>query len=209
LDDEDRYVPGDRHQGLPRDGYTEMVRRVLEHPRIRVETGVSYEPALLEDHAACFSSMAIDEHFGLELGSLPYRSIRFHDREEASEVLRGPTAQVNFADGGRFTRQSDWSRLPGHVVRATGRKVLTLDEPCADHENGMERYYPVPDQGGRNAALYRRYAELAAREPRVRFIGRCGTYRYLDMDQVIGQSLVGAERWLAGEPPGEPSGGGA
>jgi UDP-galactopyranose mutase len=201
LDDEDRYFPSDRYQGLPREGYTELVRRMLEHPGIRVETGVAFEPSMLDDHAFCFSSAAIDEHFGGDLGPLPYRSIRFHDRLEPSDRILAPTAQVNFADGGAFTRDSDWARLPGHLVRATGQKVVTREEPCDARDNAMERYYPVPDRQGAHAALYRRYAERAAREPRLRFIGRCGTYRYLDMDQVIGQSLVGAERWLAGEPP--------
>jgi UDP-galactopyranose mutase len=113
----------------------------------------------------------------------------------------GPTAQVNFTDASPYTRHDDWSLLPGHRVRATGRRTVTLEEPCDVSENGHERYYPVPDGDGRNAALYRRYLSLAAAETRVRFVGRCGTYRYLDMDQVIGQSLQSARDWLRGAAP--------
>lgn len=199
-DDETRYFPTDRHQGLPRDGYAALVGRMLDHPRIRVETGVEFRRSMLAEHAFCFSSMAIDEYFEHVLGPLPYRSIRFHHRTEPADRDLGPTAQVNHADDSPWTRHSDWSLLPGHRLRATGRKTVTVEEPCDYRDNGFERYYPVPDGGGRNAALYAAYRRLAAREPNVRFVGRCGTYRYLDMDQVVGQSLRSAADWLAGKP---------
>jgi UDP-galactopyranose mutase len=141
--------------------------------------------------------MAIDEYFDCALGPLPYRSIRFHHRREPMDYALGTTAQVNFTDAGKYTRQDDWSRLPGHVVRASGVKTVTLEEPCADVDNNMERYYPIKTSDGAPDALYRQYQELARAEPKVQFIGRCGTYRYLDMDQVISQSLQGVRGWLA------------
>ena len=196
-DDEDRYFPNDAYQGLPRDGYAEMVRRILDHPAIRVTTGVAFSRDMLRGCAACFNSMAIDEYFDCALGPLPYRSIRFHHRREPMGYRLGDTVQVNFTDAGPYTRQDDWSRLPGHVVRAGDAKTVTLEEPCADTDNGMERYYPVKTSGGAAEALYRRYLELAQGEPKVQFIGRCGTYRYLDMDQVISQSRQGVRGWLA------------
>lgn len=198
-DDEDRYFPDARHQGLPRDGYTEMVRRVLDHPLVRVETGVAFERSMLREHAFCFASMSIDEFFDGALGPLPYRSVRFHHADAPADAFLGPTAQTNLVDHPTCTRRSDWSLLPGHVVRATGRKTVTHDEPCDVRDNGDERYYPVPDGSGANAALHRRYQALAAREPRVRFVGRCGTYRYLDMDQVVAQALESAAGWLRGD----------
>jgi UDP-galactopyranose mutase len=191
-DDEDRYFPDDPYQGLPRDGYTELVRRILDHPAIEVATGTAFAPEMLRDHDFCFSSMAIDEYFGGVLGPLPYRSIRFHHRPEPAGYTLGETAQVNFTDTGPYTRQDDWSLLPGHVVQPGDVKTVTLEEPCADIDNDMERYYPVKTSDGAPEALYRRYQELARAEPKVQFIGRCGTYRYLDMDQVINQSLQGS-----------------
>jgi UDP-galactopyranose mutase len=205
-DDEDRYFAGDRFQALPKDGYTELVRRMLDHPSIRVSTGTPFHRPMLEGHEACFASMAIDDFFDGVLGPLPYRSIRFHHREVGSDAVLGPTSQTNFADASPYTRQDDWALLPGHVVRATGRKTVTLEEPCDYRDNGFERYYPVPDGAGANAALYERYRALAAKEPKVRFVGRCGTYRYLNMDQVVAQSLKSAEDWLAGVPSPERRG---
>ena len=200
-DDEDRYFPADPYRGLPKNGYTELVRRILDHPAIRVTTGVAFSDDLLRDYKFCFNSMAIDEYFGQALGPLPYRSIRFHHRREPIGYSLGETAQVNFTDGGPYTRQDDWSRLPGHVVQPGNAKTVTLEEPCADVDNNMERYYPVKTSDGAPEALYRRYQELARAEPRMQFIGRCGTYRYLDMDQVINQSLQGVRAWLAGQRP--------
>ena len=73
---------------------------------------------------------------------------------------------------------------------------MTKEEPCDYKNNDFERYYPVKTADGRYQALYEKYRVLAEREPNMIFIGRCGTYQYLDMDQVINQSLAGAQRWL-------------
>lgn len=202
-DDEDRYFPGDAYQGLPREGYTEMVRRILDHPGIHMTTGIAFSKEMLRDCDFCFSSMAIDEYFDCALGPLPYRSIRFHHRRESVDYRLGETMQVNFTDTGPYTRQDDWSRLPGHVVRPGAVKTVTLEEPCADTDNGMERYYPIRTSDSAPEALYRRYQMRAESELKVQFIGRCGTYRYLDMDQVISQSLQGVRAWLAGGPGGK------
>ena len=199
-DDEDRYFPGDRHQGLPRAGYTEMVARILDHPAIEVFTSVAFSKSMLAEYRFCFNSMAIDDYFDGVLGRLPYRSIRFHHRTEPPAYTLGDTAQVNFTDDRPFTREDDWIRLPGHAVRPGDRRTITLEEPCADVDNQMERYYPVKTSDGAPEALHRRYQELAKAEAKVQFIGRCGTYRYLDMDQVISQSLQGARAWIAANP---------
>ncbi|HUZ62713.1 MAG TPA: FAD-dependent oxidoreductase [Acetobacteraceae bacterium] len=197
LDDEEQYFPDDRFQVLPRDGYTALFERMLAHPSIHVTLGESFDPAMARSYAACFNSMAIDEYFDFRFGALPYRSIRFHHRTEPDAYACGDAPVVNFTDAGPFTRQTDWSRLPGHRVRATGSKTLTLEEPCADHENHDERYYPVKAADGRFDAIYRKYRALAEAQPAMQFIGRCGTYQYLDMHQVINQSLQGVRAWIA------------
>lgn len=199
-DDEDRYFPNDRHQGLPRGGYAELIGRILDHPAIRVSLRTPFAREMARGYAACFNSMAIDDYFDQVLGPLPYRSLRFHHRAEPAAYKLGDTAQVNFTDDSIYTRQADWSLLPEHLVRETGVKTVTLEEPCADFENGMERYYPVKASDGGPDLLYARYRELAAREAGMHFIGRCGTYRYLDMDQVINQSLQGVQAWLGQAP---------
>ncbi len=200
-DDEDRYFPDDLYQAMPRDGYTAAFGRILDHPAISVELDTAFEHAMLDRHAHCFNSMPIDEFFGFDEGALPYRSIRFHHRAKPDAYARGSTPVVNFTDARPFTRETDWSRLPGHRVRDTGRKTITLEEPCDYLDNDLERYYPVKTSDGRHDATYQRYRKRAERLGGVSFIGRCGTYQYLDMHQVINQSLAGAEAWLAGRGP--------
>jgi UDP-galactopyranose mutase len=75
-------------------------------------------------------------------------------------------------------------------------KIVTQEEPCDYRENNFERYYPVKASDGRFDRLYQCYREYAKTENRVTFIGRCGTYQYLDMHQVINQCLAGARAWL-------------
>jgi UDP-galactopyranose mutase len=196
-DDEDRYFPTDIFQALPRDGYTALVHAILDHPNIRILLSETFDPSMLAGIAHCFNSMPIDEYFDNAYGPLPYRSIRFHNDERPAEYALGSAATVNYTDNGRFTRQTDWSRLAAHQIRDTGRKTITREEPCDYRDNRMERYYPVKTSDGRYDAAYRRYKELASRQKKVSFIGRCGTYQYLDMHQVINQSLIGVRAWIA------------
>ncbi len=195
-DDEDRYFLNQRYQLLPRDGYTALVTRILDHPGIRVSLRQDFDPALLADVGFCFTSMAIDTFFDEVYGPLAYRSLRFHHRRVTTTYRLGPTAQVNLTDSSPFTRESDWSLLPGHRFGDGPDKTVTREEPCDSRDNDDERFYPVRDGAGHNEARYQRYVALAEKDPRVRFIGRCGTYRYLDMDQVINQSIQGARAWL-------------
>ena len=189
LDADDRYFPDDAFQVLPRHGYTALVGAILDHPNIAVRTGTEFQHGLERDYAACFNSMAIDEYFAYCHGKLPYRSIRFHHRSEPEGYARAAASVVNFTDDGPCTRETDWSRLPHHQAPEAPTKTVTREEPCADHENAMERYYPVRTSDDRHRKTYEKYLRLARETPRMRFIGRCGTYRYLDMDQVINQSL--------------------
>jgi UDP-galactopyranose mutase len=194
-DDEDRYFPADAHQFLPRDGYTALVTSILDHPLIRVTVGQPFDQAMRSGYAHCFNSMAIDEFFEETFGPLPYRSIRFHHRREDRSYHRAERAQVNFTDDSPMTRECDWQKLPGHTVTNGGFKTVTLEEPCDYRDNNMERFYPVKAADGRFEATYRKYRRLADEAGQLTFIGRCGTYRYLDMHQVINQSLLGARRW--------------
>jgi UDP-galactopyranose mutase len=195
FDRNDLYFPDDRHQALPRDGYSALFQAILRHPGITVELGAAYQAGMERDHAFCFNSMAIDEFFGYALGELPYRSLRFaHQTVTAWDSL--PWSQRNYTDSGPFTRETWWHCLPGHLVRETGRRTVTVEEPCDYRDNGNERYYPVKTADQRYQKVYREYRAMAETLPNMAFIGRCGTYQYLDMDQVINQSLAGVRRWL-------------
>jgi len=198
LDDDDRYFPNDTYQMLPRGGYTALVTRILEHPNISVWTGQAYEPDMEKHYVACFNSMAIDEYFHFCYGRLPYRSIRFHHRSVPATYSRAPTAVVNFTDDGIYTRETNWSVLPSHQDIVSPSKTVTLEQPCDYADNFMERYYPVRTYDDRHRQTYERYRVLARKHPHMCFIGRCGTYQYLDMDQIINQAIQHVRRWLGG-----------
>lgn len=195
FDRNDLYFPEDRYQALPRDGYTAVFQAILRHPGITVELGAAYAAGMERGYKFCFNSMAIDEFFACALGELPYRSLRF-DHRTAVAWDTEPWSVRNYTDSGRFTREAWWHCLPGHLVEETGRRTMTVEEPCDYRDNGNERYYPVKTADQRYQKLYRAYRDMADALPNMAFIGRCGTYQYLDMDQVINQSLAGARRWL-------------
>ncbi len=196
-DDEDRYFPNDQFQYLVSDGYTALFERLLQHERIEVRLNQVFEREMLADYDVCFNSMPIDAFFDNAFGPLPYRSIRFHHRSEPEGYGAGYSSVTNFTDAGPFTRETDWARLPGHRVVETGAKTVTLEEPCDYADNNYERYYPVKTSDGRFEVIYEKYRALAEQRGDCHFIGRCGTYKYLDMHQVINQSRSGARKWLA------------
>ena len=205
FDRRDTYFPDGETQLMPRDGYTAFVTNVLDHANIEVSISTAFDHAMLADAHHCFASLPIDEFYDFCEGALPYRSIRFHHRAEPLPNPAGVWKEhdgpnfsvVNFTDDGPFTRETAWHRIPHHLQDDTGRATITREEPCDYRDNGLERYYPVKTADGANEAIYGRYKALAEGDSgRVTFIGRCGTYRYLDMDQVINQSLMSADRWL-------------
>jgi UDP-galactopyranose mutase len=198
LDHTDGYFEADEVQMLPRHGYTAIFGEILKHKNIEVTTNTNFDPAMLSAYAFCFNAMPIDEYFNFNLGDLPYRSIKFHHRDIPSEHASRPDWSVtNFTDAGKYTRETRWDVLPNHIVEHSANFTATLEEPCDYRDNAMERYYPVRTADHCYQSLYQAYAKFAEAEAaRINFIGRCGTYQYLDMDQVINQSLANVRRYL-------------
>jgi UDP-galactopyranose mutase len=199
FDRADGYFGAEEVQMLPLHGYTAIFGEILKHQNIRVSTHIGFEHAMLGEYAFCFNSMPIDEYFDFSLGDLPYRSIKFHRRDfPAQAAIRQNWSVTNFTDSGIYTRETRWDVMPHHLVAPTGNLTATIEEPCDYRENAMERYYPIRTADQRYQNLYQSYAKLAAAQAdRIDFIGRCGTYQYLDMDQVINQSLANVRRHLA------------
>ena len=195
MDRDDRYFPNDKFQMLPRHGYTRIFENIFDHEKISVNLNVAFDKSMERDYDAVFLSSPIDDYFDCRFGKLPYRSIRFHHAQ--SKVDETPVATINYTDASPFTRETHWQKLPLHAPAAGLISTKTVEEPCDYKDNKLERYYPVKDASGSFRARYEQYAELAKTLPRVRFIGRCGTYTYLDMHQVINQSLISANGALA------------
>ncbi len=195
-DDEDRYFAPDRFQILPRNGYATVFERILDHPNIKIDLVQPFDSSFQDGYFHCFNSMPIDEFFDETFGPLPYRSIRFHHEDVPAAYSKGGATVTNFTDNRRWTRETDWSLMPNHRVKKARFKTITREEPCDYRDNDLERYYPIKTSDGHIDRLYQSYKILAETIPSTTFIGRCGTYQYLDMHQVINQSLIGVRRWL-------------
>ncbi|PPU27988.1 UDP-galactopyranose mutase [Xanthomonas arboricola] len=179
--DDDRYFT-DTFQQMPLHGYTRMFERMLDHPNIKVMLNTDYREIRDElDYDQLVYSGPVDEYFDYCYGKLPYRSLRFEHSTVDQEHFQS-VATVNYpAEDVAYTRITEYKHLTGQQHPRTS---LTHEYPSAEGDP----YYPIPR--AENAELYRRYERLAAETPNVTFLGRLGTYKYYNMDQVVGQALA-------------------
>ena len=189
---DDRYFT-DAFQAMPLHGYTRMFERILAHPNIAVRTGVDYEEARWTvPHRRVVWTGPVDEYFGFRFGKLPYRSLRFEHRTLERERFQD-VGTVNYpAEEVPYTRISEYKHLTGQSHPCTS---VTYEFPSA----GGDPYYPIPR--AENQALYKRYEALADAAADVWFVGRLATYRYYNMDQIVGQALAAFNRIDASLPP--------
>jgi UDP-galactopyranose mutase len=178
---DDRYFT-DQFQAMPLEGYTRMFERMLDHPNIDLLLGVDYRDvrdAYPHDHLVFTGP--VDEYFGHRYGRLPYRSLQF-EHQTLNKEWHQPVAVVNYPDEAvPYTRVTEYKHLTGQEAEQTS---VTYEYPSATGDP----YYPIPRE--ENQALYKRYEALALAEPAVSFVGRLATYRYYNMDQVVGQALA-------------------
>lgn len=179
--EDDRYFL-DSFQAMPLNGYTAMFENMLDHDNIDLALGVDHADIRAEDLAPrTIYTGPIDEYFGYRFGALPYRSLAFR-HETLNQRRFQPVAVVNYPDEAvPYTRITEYKHLTGQVHRQTS---ISYEFPQADGDP----YYPIPRP--ENAALYKKYAALADQHPEVSFVGRLGTYRYYNMDQVVGQAMA-------------------
>jgi UDP-galactopyranose mutase len=182
---DDRYFT-DKHQAMPADGYTAMFNRMLDHPLIDVLLSTDYKDIVDEiDAGHLIFTGPIDEYFGFRFGKLPYRSLRFEHKTIDAERFQ-PVGTVNYpSETVPYTRVSEYKYLTGQQHPKTS---ITYEYPAAEGDP----YYPIPRP--ENQALFKRYEALADGTPGVTFVGRLATYRYYNMDQVVGQALAAFRR---------------
>ncbi|HYZ64585.1 MAG TPA: UDP-galactopyranose mutase [Acetobacteraceae bacterium] len=185
--DDDRYF-SDRFQCMPLHGYTRMFEAMVDHPNITVATSTEYTEVDPASYDHLVFTGPVDEFFDYRYGKLPYRSLQFRHETHDVEQFQ-PVAVVNYPSPDvPHTRITEFKHLTGQRHAKTS---ICYEYPSADGDP----YYPVPRE--ENAALYQRYKALADATPGVSFVGRLATYKYYNMDQVVGQALATYER-LAG-----------
>src|SRR5438067_11002275 len=189
---DDRYL-SERFQALPKNGYTAMFQKMLKHPLIKVRLNTDYREVRTQ---VAFRHLIftgpLDEYYDHCFGHLPYRSLRF-EPETLSQEFFQPAMQVNYPNDHDFTRIVE-------IKHATGQQLPSptiVREYPQDYGPGREPYYPIPAPDAK--ALYSKYAERAALEKNVTFVGRLATYRYYNMDQIVGMALAEFERLRANQ----------
>lgn len=181
------------YQGIPTEGYTQMVNRMLEGCDLRLNTDYLADKQRLDQAAKTIVyTGALDAYFSYCFGPLEYRSVRFENQLLDQPNFQG-NAVVNYTDS-----ETPWTRIIEHKWFHFGRdssgaelpKTIISREYSSEWQPGKEPFYPVNDQ--RNNLLSERYRKLATSEPNVLFGGRLAEYRYYDMDQVVAAAL---EMW--------------
>ena len=181
-----------RFQGMPEQGYTAMVAAILDHPGITVhlDTRFTRDQAGGYDHV--FYAGPLDGWFDYELGRLGYRTLDFERFTYAGDYQG--CAVMNYGDEDvpytRITEHKHFSPWEDHAGSVLYREY---SRAC---EAGDIPYYPIRQL--REKALLRDYVARAEGETGVTFMGRLGTYRYLDMDVTIREALDTAEVFLKG-----------
>ena len=178
---DDRYF-NDAYQYMPLHGYTRMFEKMLDHENITIQLGVDYREI---KNSVAYREMIytgpIDEFFDYRYGKLPYRSLHFqfetHDKPvfQDAPVVNYPDEQVP------YTRITEFKYLSGQEHEKTS---IVYEYPRAEGDP----YYPIPRP--QNAELNAKYQALVNDTPGLYFVGRLASYKYYNMDQVVGQALT-------------------
>lgn len=186
---DNRYFMTAKYQGIPKDGYTKMVEKMLNSDSIEVRLGVDFKnikKELSNDLGIIYCGQ-VDELFDYELGVLPYRSLRFE--EEKTQKSLGE-AVINEADKDvPYTRTHDYKYYQIHQPEVIEQESsIVAREYPADFEKGGKAYYPVNNKESNE--LYEKYVDLVKeRYPKMVLGGRLGAFQYWDMDKAIKNAL--------------------
>lgn len=195
-DDDDPFLhPKHRYQGIPTEGYTSMMERMLRGIPVVLNVDFLAERHAFRPREMLVFTGPIDEYFNYSLGRLAYRGQKRSHIYQPEIDWSQPCAQINEpSTQQRYIREIEWKYLmhPEYAARIRG-SVVSRETPWSPHDpDGYE--YPFPDT--ENQSLFSRYQDLAKTEPTVLICGRLGEYRYYDMDHAIGRALTLGRRLL-------------
>lgn len=178
-----------KYQGMPSEGYTRMVERILDHPNIKIFLEAAFTRELIAQYDHVFYSGPVDGFYDYELGRLPYRTLDFV-RSEAAGDVQG-TAVMNYCDETvPFTRITEHKYFAPWENHERSVCYTEYSRVCGE---GDIPYYPVHLVNGDR--MLDQYMARAAMEPKVTFVGRLGTYRYMDMDVTIRAAMDVVKSW--------------
>lgn len=172
-----------RFQGMPTEGYTKMVENIIDHENIKVILNKKLEREKIKDFDHVFYSGTVDGYFNYEYGRLPYRTLDFV-KKYAEGDFQG-CAVMNYGN-----EEVPYTRISEHKHFSTWEehdKTVYFEEYSRQCTESDIPYYPINLLEG--SELLAKYKMLAEQETGVTFVGRLGTFRYLDMDVTIREAL--------------------
>ena len=187
LSKDNRYFQ-DKYQGIPLEGYTKVVEKMLDYPNIEVILNKDFaklkkENSDLVKNARIFYTGSIDEFFDYKFGKLPYRSVNFKLETHNREFYQ-THACINYPNNYDFTRIHEYK----HYLNDKSEKTVIAKEYSEFFELGKnERYYPIASE--ENAKLYQKYLDEAKNLKDVYFFGRLGDYKYYNMDLAVARAI--------------------
>jgi len=187
-----------RYQGMPVDGYSDIVARILAHSSIRLRLGLCWEPSMSREFDHVFFTGPIDAFFAYSEGRLSYRTV-YWERSEFTGDFQG-NAVINYPDPG-----VPYTRIHEHHHFAPWEhheRSVVFTEYSMETGVGDTPYYPKRLPA--DLQVLEHYRRRAGEVPWVTFLGRLGTYRYLDMHHAIGDALRLSAEVLAAEQCGAP-----
>jgi UDP-galactopyranose mutase len=187
-----------KYQGIPVSGYTEIVKRILDHNEIEVRLGQRLDPERKNEFDHVFWSGPMDGYFNFKLGRLGYRTLKFERFVENGDFQGNPV--INYCEEKvPFTRIAEHKHF---TPWEDHEKTVCFKEYSKLSEEGDTPYYPLHLNNDKN--ILEQYVNLVKQEDKITFIGRLGTYRYLDMHVIIGESLDLAKTCLTCDLPEWP-----
>ena len=191
---DDRYF-NDKYQAIPKEGYTKIFERMLNHPNIKLMLNTDYKEVInidFEDKKIYFFEQEfkgkliftgmIDELFGYKFGELPYRTLDLKFETVEKEYLQ-EVAVINYPNDYDFTRITEFK----HIHPVESEKTTILKEYPKNYKKGDIPYYPVFTK--ENRERYDKYKELAEEFDNLILVGRLADYRYYDMDDIVKKAL--------------------
>ena len=179
----------DLFQGIPVDGYTNMINNILSGIKVRLNADYfkEYHDFRQDARKLVFTGM-IDEYYAYKYGRLKYRSLKFQTEKLNLNNFQG-NAVVNYTDS-----ETPFTKIVEHKHFTFGNQnstIITREYPM-EWRSGEEPYYPINDE--ENNAIYKKIKNESKKETDIIFGGRLGNYQYYDMDKVIRKCLDDVKR---------------
>lgn len=183
----------DRYQGIPIEGYLSMMMNMIHNEYIDVITNYSIND--LSDICKHLSSKgkiiytgSIDELMNYEYGTLEWRTCRFNTLTLKESNYQG-NAVVNYMKEPytRIIEHKHFTCLNNDSIYNVPNTVITYEYP-EKWILGKERYYPINDN--KNIKLYNYYTKLLEDKYPIKFLGRLGQYKYMNMDTCIDCAFI-------------------